>query len=267
MGIAGVVVATGLARPLQSRVMSEQAAGDELITSSQEAYDRLSGVSPESPCPYLPGRLFRSEAYLAGELDGGVYESLLAQGFRRSGQIVYRPRCRGCSECRQLRVLAGQFKPTRSMRRVQRRNADIRVEIGEPTPTREKFDIFRRYLEDQHDGAMSREYDAFVAFLYDSPMVSREFCYFLGEKLVGGSIADVCPKGISSVYMYFDPDFAKRSLGTFSVLWEIEYTRRLNLPYYYLGFYVATSKTMLYKSRFRPNEILVSGNRWMCFRD
>ncbi len=49
--------------------MSEGTAGDELITSSQEAYDRLSGVSPESPCPYLPGRLFRSEAYLAGKLD------------------------------------------------------------------------------------------------------------------------------------------------------------------------------------------------------
>ena len=267
MDIAGMVVACGLTGWLQSRIMSEGTAGDELITSSQEAYDRLSGVSPESPCPYLPGRLFRSEAYLAGKLDGGVYENLLAQGFRRSGQIVYRPRCRGCTECRQLRVLADQFKPSRSMRRVQRRNADIRVEIGDPTPTQEKFDIYLRYLDHQHDGSMSREYDSFVGFLYDSPMESREFCYFLGERLVGCSIADVCPTGFSSVYMYFDPDFAQRSLGTFSALWEIDYTKRRNLPYYYLGYFVAASKTMLYKSRFRPNEILVGSNRWMCFRD
>ena len=96
MVIAGMVVACGLTGRLQSRIMSERTDGDELITSSQEAYDQLSGVTPEVPCPYLPGRLFRSEAYRADELDSGVYESLMAQGFRRSGPIVYRPRCRGC---------------------------------------------------------------------------------------------------------------------------------------------------------------------------
>ena len=86
-----------------------------------------------------------------------------------------------------------------------------------------------------------------------------------GERLIGVGLADRCPGGLSSVYMYFDPAFAGRSLGTFSVLWEIEYCRRENLPYDYLGYYVAGCQKMAYKARFRPNEMLVGENRWVVF--
>jgi arginine-tRNA-protein transferase len=67
--------------------------------------------------------------------------------------------------------------------------------------------------------------------------------------------------------MYFDPGFSDRSLGTFSVLWEVEFCRSEGLPYYYLGYYVAGSGKMAYKSRFRPNEILVGDDRWVVFRE
>lgn len=247
--------------------MTDRPADNQPITSAQEAYDGLQNVSPETPCPYLPGRLFRSEAYLADALDGGVYESLMAVGFRRSGRIVYRPRCRGCRECHQLRVPVEPFRPTKSMRRVMRLNDDVRVEVGEPVPTDEKHDVYRRYLDDQHDGSMSRDYESFVSFLYDSPIEAREFRYYLGTRLVGVGIADVCPNGLSSVYMYFDPDYRKRSLGTFSAVWEVGHCRREGLSYYYFGYYVASCSAMSYKARFRPNEVLVGSDRWICFRD
>jgi len=149
------------------------------------------------------------------------------------------------------------------MRRVIRRNADVRVESGDPKASREKLALYKRYLDTQHDSAMSRDYEAFVDFLYDSPMESREFCYRLGERLVGVSIADRCRHGYSSVYMYFDPDLAERSLGTFSAIWEIENCRREGLAYYYLGYYVAGSQTMSYKARFRPNQVLAGDDHWV----
>lgn len=219
-------------------------------------------IGPESPCPYLPGRLSRSEAYCLETLDGSTYEALLALGFRRSGRIVYRPRCRACRECRQIRVPVATFQPSRSQRRVMRRNTDVRVTIGRPAPTLDKFNLFRRYLDAQHDRTMSREYRSFVDFLYESPMDTREISYFIADRLVGVSIADRCVDGISSVYMYYDPDFARRSLGTYSILWEIEHCRALSVPYYYLGYYVAGSATMAYKGNFRPFEVLVEADRW-----
>jgi len=149
------------------------------------------------------------------------------------------------------------------MRRVQSRNRDVVVEIAESRPSAEKHDIFRRYLDAQHDGTMSGSYEAFKDFLYDSPMTGRDFLYRLGDRIVAVGVTDLCPQGISSVYTYFDPDFADRSLGTYSVLYEIAWCRRNELPYYYLGYYVAGSGSMEYKSRFRPNEILVDEQRWI----
>jgi arginine-tRNA-protein transferase len=247
--------------------MANQNLANEVITSAQADYDTLRSVSPEHPCPYLPDRQARSEVYRADHLDGAMYERLLAKGFRRSGRVVYRPRCRGCRECRQLRVPVQQFTPTRSMQRVRRRNADVAVEVGLPVATEEKFSLYARYLDAQHDGTMGRSFESFSEFLYDSPLETLEFEYRFGERVIGVSIADRSPNGLSSVYMYFDPDLAPRSLGTFSVLWEIDYCRREGLPYYYLGFFVAGSPTMAYKSRFRPNEILVGEDRWVSLRE
>lgn len=246
--------------------MTDVQAWNTVISSAQADYDALRYLSPETPCPYLPDKKARSEAYSVDQLEGAIYERLLTRGFRRSGRVVYRPRCRGCGECRQMRVPVESFQPTRSMRRVVRRNSDVTVDQGRPSPDHEKFAIYRRYLEAQHDDSMARSYEAFCEFLYDSPMETCEFQYRLDGRLIGVSIADRLPLGLSSVYMYFDPDFAERSLGTFSVLWEIDYCRRAGLGCYYLGFYVAGSTTMSYKARFRPNEILVGDDRWVTLR-
>lgn len=247
--------------------MTDQPMNQEPISSPQAEFDALRNVSDETPCPYLSGLSSRSEIYYADQLAGGVYERLLARGFRRSGHIVYRPRCRNCKECRQIRILADRFFPTRSMRRVMRKNAEIRVHMDTPSPTDEKFEMYGRYLDHQHDKTMSRSYETFTDFLYDSPLNTLEICYKLGDRLIGVSIVDRCEKGLSSVYMYFDPEFASKSPGTYSVLWEVEYCRTHQLPYYYLGYYVAGCPTMSYKSRYRPNQILVGDDYWVTFQE
>lgn len=233
------------------------------ITSPSAAYDAISRVGPEHPCPYLPGKLSRTEAYQTEQLHPELYERLLGRGFRRSGCMVYRPRCRGCSECRQLRVPVAEFKPSRSQRRAWRRNADITVEVHPPQMSNEKYALFRKYLDGRHDRAMARSIESFQDFLYGSPTETLEFEYRLNSRLVGVSIADCCPGGLSSVYMYFDPNYSERSPGTFSVLWEMDYSRNAGLSYYYLGFFVTGCGTMEYKSRFRPYQVLVDTHRWL----
>ena len=245
--------------------MDEKVNPTDVLTSPQQEYDALRHVSREFPCSYLPGRMARHEAYQVDRMDGASYERLLARGFRRSGGIVYRPRCRGCSECRQIRVLVGQFEPSVSMRRVMRRNADLRVEVVNSEYTDEKHGLFQRYLDAQHDASMSREPESFRQFLCESPTRTYEFQYFLGSRLIAVSVADRVPAGFSSVYMYFDPAFAARSLGTYSVLWEIEHCRREKHPYYYLGYLVSGCAKMEYKARFQPYELLVADQRWLAF--
>lgn len=236
---------------------SIQSVVDELLS------ERSLPVSEEHPCPYLPDLQARNEGFVIDDLPGGLYRAFLDRGFRRSGKVVYRPACGACRACRQLRVPVVDFVASRSQRRVVRRNSDVSVTLSaNPKPTPEKWRLFHAYITDRHDEQMSSDYAAYVDFLYDSPIEFTEMSYLLGKRLVGVSIVDVCSEALSSVYMYFDPALHARSLGTFSILWEIDHCRRNGIPYYYLGFFVAGSKTMAYKGRFKPHELLDEKFAW-----
>ena len=214
-------------------------------------------------CPYLPDQMARHEGFQIGTLSGVFYRALLDRGFRRSGHLIYRPACASCRACRQLRVPVDKFNLTKSQRRVLRKNVDVNLTLTTtPEPSDEKWRIFEAYLNHQHDGRMISTYDQFVEFLYTSPVSVLEFTYRIAGRIVGVGLVDLCEDGLSSVYMFFDPSERRRSLGTFSVIREIEYCRENGIPYYYLGYYVADAKTMAYKGRFRPHEILDDTGAW-----
>lgn len=221
-------------------------------------------TSTPTDCPYLPDRLACSEGFtIDGPMDGAVYRALMDRGFRRSGQVFYRPHCPGCQRCIPIRVPVASFAPTRSMRRIWRRNMDVTVTAEAAIPTDEKHALFGRYLAAQHDGMMTSDRTSFESFLYD-PVIERvDFCYRLGRRLVGVSMADRVPGALSSVYMCFDPAEQRRSLGTYSVLWELEHCREQDMRHYYLGYYIQGSRTMSYKARFQPSEILDATGRWV----
>ena len=70
------------------------------------------------------------------------------------------------------------------------------------------------------------------------------------------------PELISSVYFVFDPDFSSRRLGIFSILYEINYAKFLNVPWLYLGYLVNDSTKMKYKADFKPAQIL-KNSKWI----
>ncbi len=240
-------------------------------TSVQQIVDEFLAAeslptSEPHDCPYLPGRVARQEGFLIDQVPSSLYRAFLDRNFRRSGRLIYRPACDGCRACEQIRVPVREFVPSRSQRRILRRNRDLMVtHDSNPMPSLEKWLILQKYLEARHDEQMCRDYATFVEFLYDSPLQTLELGYWLGERLVGVSIADVCPRAFSSVYMYFDPEFSRRSLGSYSILWEIEYCKRRGLEHYYLGYHVATAKTMAYKASFMPHQRLIDAAEWREF--
>ena len=215
-------------------------------------------------CPYLPGRLSRCDGFSAASLHGRTYQELMDLGFRRSGTIFYRPRCPSCDACQPLRVPVDAFAPSRSQRRVLRRNADLLVRVGRPHLTAAKERLYQRYREYQHPGSpQTADPQGLDEFLYQSVVDSLEATYAAPDgRLIGVSILDITDRAVSSVYHYFDPDEAHRSLGVFSILHEIDLTRRWDRPHYYLGYWITGCATMDYKARYRPHELLIDG-KWV----
>ena len=68
--------------------------------------------------------------------------------------------------------------------------------------------------------------------------------------------------GLSAVYTFYDPGFSSRSLGIFSILYEIEQAKRMGLDWLYLGYWIAECNKMNYKDQFRPLEYLYD-NDWI----
>lgn len=216
-------------------------------------------LGTEHPCSYLERRLARS-VFVDPKLnlDAARYGTLLDLGFRRSGSYVYRPACGACQECRPVRVPVADFVPDRAQRRCRRNNDDLRLTL-ENGLSADHYALYRRYLLARHPGGGMDPDDreAFHSFLSSSwgnteIIAARD----RAGRLLAGAVVDRVPRGLSAVYTWFDPAEARRSLGTYMILVEIERTRSLGLPYLYLGYWVPGSPTMEYKRNFQPLEVL-----------
>ncbi|MBI3462378.1 MAG: arginyltransferase [Planctomycetes bacterium] len=222
---------------------------------------------PAHPCSYLAGRWAESDWFVASQLPAGAYHSLMDLNFRRSGALFYRAACDGCQECKAIRVAVQEFQPNRSQRRCWRRNQDITVSVGPPVPTEDKLEVYQRYLRDRHDREMGGSWSEFCAFLYNSPLHTREVVYRQAGQVLAAGIVDVEPHAVSTVYCYYDPDASGRALGVFNVLWTIDWCRRKQVPYVYLGYFVRECNKMNYKAHYRPCELLEPDGRWRRMAD
>jgi arginine-tRNA-protein transferase len=223
-------------------------------------------VTSPSPCPYLPGKIERKVfTELSGHHAGELNEALGRIGFRRSQSVAYRPSCIDCSACVSVRVVTDEFAPTRTQRRLIRRNADLEVTACKPWTTEEQYALLRRYLAVRHPGGGMAEMDEndFADMVEQTPV--RTYLVEYREpsvngrpgKLVGACLSDQQNDGLSMIYSFYDvgPD-ARKGLGSFIILDHIVRASRAGLPFVYLGYWVDGSDRMAYKAQFQPLEVL-----------
>jgi arginyl-tRNA--protein-N-Asp/Glu arginylyltransferase len=228
-------------------------------------------VTAPQACPYLEGRMERKLfTALQGDHAQTLNDTLSKQGFRRSQNVLYRPSCAECSACMSARIRVADFQPSRTQRRVLRKNADLTRNPTSPWATEDQFALFRRYLDDRHASGGMADMDIFefAAMIEETPIRSRVVEYTRplakadGEhQLTAVCLTDVFDDGVSMVYSFYDPDLAGNSLGSFLIMDHVAIAREAGLPYVYLGYWVPGSPKMGYKASYSAVEIY-KGGRW-----
>ncbi|MDG2087530.1 MAG: arginyltransferase [Arenicellaceae bacterium] len=217
------------------------------------------------PCPYLEARNSTS-LVVDPEYSHSLasISQLTRNGFRRSGNMIYRPHCDNCKSCVSVRIPVKVFRPNRSQRRVLKKNHDIVVERTNAYYDAEHFKLYLKYQKSRHPESSMCD---------DDPQRYREFlmskntdtwfnCFYLDNKLIAVSVIDRLDDGVSAAYTFFDPDMYTRSLGTFAILEMIKEVKSKELDYVYLGYWIEESEKMNYKTRFAPLEFYLN-QRWI----
>ncbi len=217
-------------------------------------------TTPEHACSYLEDHQ-ASTLFIDphARINTRMYSELSDMGFRRSGDYVYRPHCRGCNACIPARVDVKAFIPSRRHRRVLQKNSTIQVDSIRPCFTRELYQLYSRYIERRHqDGDMyPPSQEQYASFLMSSWSDTWFHCFRTDGKLVAVAVTDRLDSGFSAVYTFFDPDLHDHSLGALAVLWQIQHAVEEGLDWLYLGYWISGCRKMRYKQDYQPLELLV----------
>lgn len=208
-------------------------------------------------CPYLANLEWVSYMFRVDTIKNGVYEKLIDNGFRRSGHFFYKNKCPNCQACISIRIAVESFEMSRSQKRIWKKNQDLRIVQHPVEFEAEGYNLYRRYCSWKHQSETSEENyrDFLVASAVDTIMMR----YYDGDTLAGIGWLDLLDHSLSSVYFAFSPDYARRSLGVFSALKEIELSRQMNKQHLHMGFWVQNCQAMAYKTQFRPHQFLKNG--------
>ena len=223
----------------------------------------------EHACGYWHGRSARDLVVEPGDPRlPRLYPRALELGFRRSGDLVYRPNCHGCRLCVAVRIPVRDFRPDRSQRRNLRRNADLVARVLPAERTDEQLSLYQRYLGRRHRGGGMDDHGAvqFDQFLAGSWSDTRFL--EIRRKVEGGTgpllavaVTDLLPEALSAVYTFYDPEAAPLGLGTFAILQQLQWAMRDGRSHLYLGYWIDGHPKMDYKRRYQPLEGY-DGERW-----
>lgn len=230
------------------------------MTLSSPIYDTISDVEN---CSYIPNEQMKQHYLIYEQCDLHTYESILNRGYRRFGRFFFRHHCDDCKKCQSIRVINASFKPSKSQRKILNKNNDIKIKLSKPSISIEHMELFEKYHRFRKETRGWSEKntspdDYYSSFIDGHEEFGHEMQYFFDNKLIAIGLIDILKESTSSVYFYYDPEWQKKSLGTFSLLKEIEFSKQQNKKYTHMGYWIKENQSMEYKANFKPHELLTN---------
>lgn len=225
-------------------------------------------ITPEHPCSYLPGQQTKS-LFVDPDIkvNASLYSQLNYMGFRRSGKFIYKPNCANCSACQSCRVAVNDFSPSRSQKRIIKRNQHLHTKQLSTEEAKLAYPLYEKYINTRHqDGDMyPANEDQYTSFLLETLESTCFVGFYDADELVCVAIIDFVASGLSALYTFFEPSLTKNAFGVNAILWQIEECKRRNFKHLYLGYLIEDCDKMNYKKLYQPLEVRIK-DRWQAFK-
>lgn len=214
-------------------------------------------------CGYFKEKESLYRYFYIKECREDFYKELLERGWRRFGNYFFVPECQGCSLCISIRQDCENFSFSKTQKKILKQSKFITLSIQKPTLSKSHLELYDKYHKAMQD-KKGWEYQKVTPEVYYDTFVQGfmefgyEFLYHIDGILVGVALVDILQDCISAVYCFYDHDFAKYSLGTFSILKQIEFAKSKGIKYLYPGYWIKDHPSMGYKEKFKPFEVLIN---------
>ncbi|CAA6815380.1 MAG: Arginine-tRNA-protein transferase (EC [uncultured Sulfurovum sp.] len=215
----------------------------------------------DAPCSYIPDKRVKMNHRLVDVISSNFTTKVTERGWRRFGRSFVYPQCGDCNECKSLRVDVNNYKFSKSQQKTINRNDDTEIKVKQPWVSDEHIALYNKYhqYKAKRDGWKHKDIsrtEYFETFVEGANEFGKELRYYIDGKLVCVDLIDILDDGISAIYCYYDPEYPRYSLGTYSLLYEIKLAEMLGLDWVYLGYWVDGYKSFEYKKNFQPLQIL-----------
>lgn len=221
----------------------------------------LKEFSLNDKCSYLENHEQTTHYKIINDCSAYECQDLIERGYRRFGKMYFRPICAECNECQSIKIDVENYHFSKSARRVLKKAQHIETYIQHPSVTKEHLKLFEKYHLFMHE-KKGWDYNSVTAEHYYSSFVvgheefGYEILYYDGDKLIGVDLIDILEDGVSSIYFYYDPEYANLSLGKLSLYNQIRYAKETEKKWIYLGYYVEDCPSLSYKREYKPYHTL-----------
>ncbi len=150
-----------------------------------------------------------------------------------------------------LRLPLSDFGPSKSQRRILKRNEDLTIRVLPAFVNEAALDLFERH-KTRFQTNVPESLFTFISEQPDrAPCPCLSLCLYHRDELVGLSYLDVGKRACSSVYQMFEPDEEKRSLGVLMILLAIRLSAEMGKSLYYPGYAYVEPSHYDYKKKFK----------------
>lgn len=195
------------------------------------------------------------------------YDALLSMGWFRGTGIIYRSEVVCIDEqvygIRNIRFPVHAFSMRRSHAKLFRKNMNrFTLRVGTPRVDARREELYRGHMHRFKAFVHETLEDILLSPRMGAEIDAMELSVYDGEKLVAVSYIDVGESSMASILCLYDPAYARFSLGTLTMLLEIDMAKRLGLDYYYPGYVLDLPSGFDYKLELGPCQWLNKDEGW-----